>query len=133
MKKILALILALTMSLALAACGGNTADADNEGEAGNAGAAAFTVVVTDLDGNETKFEYTSDAASVGEALLAAGLIQGDQGEYGLYINTVNGITADWDKDQTYWAFYVDGEYALAGIELTEITDGAVYGLTLTKG
>ena len=133
MKKILALILALTMSLALVACGGNTADADNDGDAGNAGAAAFTVVVTDLDGNETKFEYTSDAASVGEALLAEGLIQGDQGEYGLYINTVNGITADWDKDQTYWAFYVDGEYALAGIDLTEITDGAVYGLTLTKG
>ena len=127
MKKILALILVLAMSLALVACGGN-ADSGKGGEP-----KAFTVVVTDVDGNETKFEYTSDAASVGEALMAEGLIQGEQGPYGLYINTVNGIDADWDADQTYWAFYVDGEYALAGIELTEITEGATYGLVLTKG
>ncbi len=125
MKKTLALILALVMSLALVACGGG----DNQTPTGK----SFTVVVTDLEGNETKFEYTSEAATVGEALLAEGLIAGDAGEYGLYINTVNGITADWDKDQTYWAFYIDGEYALTGVDATEITEGAVYGLTLTKG
>lgn len=127
MKKILALILALTMTFALVACGGNS---NSEKPATGK---AFTVVVTDLEGNETKFEYTSDAATVGEALLAEGLIQGDAGEYGLYINTVNGITADWDKDQTYWAFYIDGEYAMTGVDATEITEGATYGLTLTKG
>ena len=69
----------------------------------------------------------------GEALLAEGLIAGSESEYGLYINTVNGIIADWDKDQTYWAFYVNGEYATTGVDSTEITEGATYGLTLTKG
>ena len=127
MKRMLALILALTMSVALGACGG-TADPGKDAEV-----KAFTVVVTDLEGNETKFEYTSDAASVGEALMAEGLLEGEQGPYGLFILAVNGIEADWDKDQTYWAFYIDGEYAVSGIELTEITEGAVYGLTLTKG
>lgn len=132
MKKILALILALAMTFALAACGGSNAG-NTDGDAQTPAGKTFTVVVTDLEGNETKFEYTSDAATVGDALLAEGLIQGDVGEYGLYINTVNGITADWDKDQTYWAFYIDGEYAMTGVDATEITEGAVYGLTLTKG
>ena len=137
MKKVLALILALVMSLSLVACGGNDAGGKNDGNSGvNAETpvgVAFTVVVTDLEGKETTFEYTSDAATVGDALLAEGLIAGDVGEYGLYIKTVNGITADWDKDQTYWAFYIDGEYATTGVDATEITEGAVYSLTLTKG
>ena len=46
---------------------------------------------------------------------------------------VNGIAANWDKDQTYWAFYINGEYATTGISDTEITADTIYGLTLTKG
>lgn len=136
MKKLLALILALVMSLSLVACGGNNSSNDsknNDSQTETPVGIAFTVVVKDLDGNETKFEYTSDAASVGEALLAEGLIEGDEGEYGLYVNTVNGITADWDKDQTYWAFYINDEYATTGVDQTEITEGATYSLVLTKG
>ncbi len=94
--------------------------------------ASFTVKVTDLEGVENTFSYTSDKATVGEALLAEGLIQGDSGEYGLYVITVNGISADWDKDQTYWAFYIDGEYASTGVDATKIADGATYAFVLTK-
>jgi len=126
MKKMLSLLLALVMVFALTACGAKE-------EAPAANAVSFKVVVTDLDGNETSFEYTSAAASVGEALVAEGLIEGHETQYGLYIDTVNGITADWDNDQTYWAFYINGEYAVTGIGETEITAGATYGLTLTKG
>jgi len=125
MKKTLSLILALIMVFALAACGAKEEPAVE--------AVSFKVVVTDLEGGETTFEYTSSAASVGEALVAEGLIAGHETEYGLYIDTVNGITADWDKDQTYWAFYINGEYATTGIDGTEITAGTAYGLTLTKG
>lgn len=124
MKKLTALILALVLMVSLVACG-NT-------EKETAGA-AFTVVVTDLEGNETKFEYTSDAKTVGEALLNEGLIAGDDSEYGLMVTTVNGVTADWDADQTYWAFYIDGEYAMTGVDATDIVDGTTYGFTLTKG
>ena len=125
MKKTLSLLLALIMVIALVGCSANK-------EAPSA-AVSFKVIVTDLDGNETAFEYTSSAASVGEALVAEGLIEGHESDYGLYIDTVNGITADWDKDQTYWAFYVDGEYATTGIDGTEIVADTTYGLTLTKG
>ena len=125
MKRTLSLLLALIMVIALVGCSANK-------EAPSA-AVSFKVVVTDLDGNETAFEYTSSAASVGEALVAEGLIEGHETEYGLYIDTVNGITADWDADQTYWAFYINGEYATTGIDGTEIVADTTYGLTLTKG
>ena len=94
---------------------------------------SFKVIVTDLDGNETAFEYTSSAATVGEALVAEGLVVGHEADYGLYIDAVNGIAADWDKDQTYWAFYINGEYATTGISDTPMTADTTYGLTLTKG
>ena len=125
MKQLISLLLVMVMLFALAACGKKT-------EA-PAQAVAFTVIVTDLEGNETTFEYTSDAASVGEALVAEGLVVGHQASYGLYIDAVNGIAADWDNDQTYWAFYINGEYATAGISDTPITANTTYGLTLTKG
>lgn len=126
MKRMISLLLALVMVFALTACGAKE-------EAPAADAVSFKVVVTDLDGNETAFEYSSNAASVGEALVAEGLIEGHETEYGLYIDTVNGITADWDNDQTYWAFYINGEYATTGIDGTEIVADTTYGLTLTKG
>ena len=126
MKRMISLLLALVMVFALTACGAKE-------EAPAADAVSFKVVVTDLEGNETAFEYTSSAASVGEALVAEGLIEGHETEYGLYIDTVNGITADWDNDQTYWAFYINGEYATTGIDGTEIVADTTYGLTLTKG
>ena len=126
MKRMISLLLALVMVFALTACGAKE-------EAPAADAVSFKVVVTDLEGNETAFEYTSSAASVGEALVAEGLIEGHETEYGLYIDTVNGITADWDNDQTYWAFYINGEYATTGIDGTEIVADTTYDLTLTKG
>lgn len=125
MKRTLSLLLALVMIVALVGCG-------TKKEAPST-AVSFKVIVTDLEGNETAFEYTSSAASVGESLVAEGLIEGHETEYGLYIDTVNGITADWDADQTYWAFYINGEYATTGIDGTEIVADTTYGLTLTKG
>lgn len=125
MKKIVSMLLALVMLFALTACGAK--------EEAPAEAVSFTVVVTDLEGKETTFEYTSDAASVGDALVAEGLVEGHEASYGLYIDSVNGIAADWDKDQTYWAFYINGEYATTGIGETPITADTTYNLTLTKG
>ena len=105
------------------------ADGDVLGE----GAKQFTLVVADKDGNETTLEVHTDKDTVGEALMDNQVIAGEDSEYGLYITTVNGITADWDADQTYWAFYVNGEYAMTGVDATEIVDGATYSLVLTKG
>lgn len=90
------------------------------------GETSFFFNVTDKDGNETKFEVHTDKTTVGEALLDVDLIAGDDSEYGLYVKTVNGITADYDTDGVYWAFYIDGEYASTGVDSTDITEGSVY-------
>ena len=125
MRKIISLLLALAMLFTLAACGAK--------EEAPAEPVSFKVIVTDLEGNESTYEYTSNAPSVGEALVAEGLIEAHEASFGLFIDAVDGIAADWDKDQTYWAFYINGEYAVTGIGETEITAGATYNLTLTKG
>ena len=86
----------------------------------------FDFIVVDQDGNETKFEIHTDKETVGEALLELGLIDGEESEFGLYVKTVNGITADYDADGVYWAFYVNGEYAQSGVDSTAITEGDTY-------
>lgn len=56
----------------------------------------------------------------------------DGAEIGEGSKTVNGMTADYDKDGVYWAFYIDGEYAMTGIDATNITDGAQYAFRMEK-
>lgn len=86
----------------------------------------FMFTVVDKDGGETRFEIHTDKETVGEALVELELIAGDESEYGLYVKTVNGITADYDADGTYWAFYINDEYAMTGVDATTITEGDSY-------
>ncbi len=96
------------------------------------GQTTFPFIVVDKDGNETQFEIHTDKETVGEALLEQGLIEGEEGDYGLYVKTVNGITADYDVDQTYWAFYVNDKYAQNSVDLTKITAGESYSFKVEK-
>ena len=91
-------------------------------------------VVVEVRAEERSVRLTihTDEDTVGAALLANGLIAGDESEYGLYIKAVNGIIADYNADRSYWAFYIDGEYAMAGVDSTDITEGVVYQLVYTK-
>lgn len=119
MKKTLCLLLALVLTLSALGLTGCKKE--------NAAAAhTFTLEVADLDGKVTKHEISTDKQTVGEALLEQGLISGDVGDYGLYVKTVDGLTLDYETDGKYWAFYVDGEYAMAGVDSTDITDGSTY-------
>ena len=104
----------------------------NEVEVLGEGKTMFLFTVVDKDGNETNFEIHTDKEIVGEALLDLELIAGDDGEFGLYVKTVNGITADYDVDQTYWAFYVDGEYAMSGVDATTVEEGMTYAFKVEK-
>lgn len=92
----------------------------------------FNFSVVDQDGNESRFEIHTDEETVGAALLKLELIAGDEGPYGLYVKTVNGMTADYDKDKLYWAFYVNDEYSTSGVDQTEIKEGEVYSFRIAK-
>ena len=113
--------------------------AETESSAGSAdsnvlgeGRTKFNFTVVDQDGNETVFEIYTDKETVGEALLEQNLIAGEDGQYGLYVKTVNGITADYDTDGTYWAFYVNGEYATSGVDSTPVKGGESYSFKVEK-
>ena len=95
------------------------------------GKTAFNFEVTDLDGKTTKFLVKTDKTIVGDALLEVGLITGDPGPYGLYVKTVNGISAIYETDNAYWAFYTNGEYATKGVDQTQIDTTATYAFVKT--
>ena len=86
----------------------------------------------DAEGYAITFTIHTNEATVGAALLALNLIAGDESQYGLYVKTVNGILADYDVDQTYWAFYENGEYAMSGVDTTDITEGQNYSFVRSK-
>ena len=143
MKKFLAIILALVMALSLMACGSSpaqqpsgdaNADAETpvvtDGATLGEGAHSFTLEITDADGKTITATINTDEETVGAALLKLNIIQGENSDYGLYVKTVNGITADYDKDQTYWSFYIDGEYAQTGVDMTAVNDGSTYKLAV---
>lgn len=120
-RLVLAVLIA-AMVLCFAACGQTKAPSDVPAE----GTKSFTFEVVERDGSVKTFDIVTSAGTVGEALIEEGLIQGEEGPYGLYVKTVNGGTYDYDADGCYWAFYANGEYGMSSVEQTEIEDGATY-------
>ncbi len=96
------------------------------------GVLQFNFNVVDGEGKVTKFIINTDKTIVGEALMDLGLIEGDEGDYGLYVKKVNGIVADYDTDGTYWAFYENGAYAAKGVDQTTTVAGTTYEFKVEK-
>ena len=113
-----------------AAESGENASAYTEGTTIGEGETEFAFEVVLEDGSTTLFHVMTDETTVGAALLDLGLIEGDESEYGLYVKTVNGVTADYDTDGKYWAFYIDGEYASTGVDSTDIVPGSTYSFKI---
>lgn len=142
MKKLLSLILCMVLIAAMAlfvtGCSDKTDEAAltttvyESGSVIGEGDTSFTFTVSDIDGNESVFEVKTDRTTVGDALLDTGIIAGEDGEFGLYVKEVNGITADFDTDGTYWAFYINGEYAMTGVDTTDIDAGVAYAFKVEK-
>ncbi len=151
MKKRIAMLLCLMTLLALTGCGALSEVRDEEeklniGEKVDVGeegtdptdqnedpqGVTFTFVCVDHKGNRTTTEVATDKATVGEALQEQGLISGEEGPYGLYIKTVNGLTLDYNKDGYYWAFYEGEDYALTGVDETPIKVGTTYMIKAEK-
>lgn len=97
------------------------------------GSKAITVEVVHKDATSKTFEYQTDEEYLGALLLAEGLIEGEEGQYGLYVTKVDGEEAIYEVDNSYWAFYQNGEYAQQGVDTTPITDGDSYSLVYTIG
>ena len=59
----------------------------------------ITVTVIHGDQTENIFEFDTDAKYLGEVLESENLVDGESGEYGLFITTVDEETADDSKQQ----------------------------------
>ena len=149
-RSLISVILVLALALCFFACDESTAgDGANNGEAGiedeglwagatykenkEFGSGSKTVVVeVKIEEKTVTFTIKTDKETVGAALLEHSLIAGEDSAHGLYVKVVNGVTADFDIDQSYWGFYINGEMATSGVDSTEITEGTVYRLEYTK-
>lgn len=96
------------------------------------GGKSFTVTVVHADGSEKSFSYSTDEEMLGAFLESQGLIESEGADSGMF-HTVDGEKADWNENQSYWAFYLGEEYATTGIYTTPIADGAAYRLVYTLG
>jgi len=90
------------------------------------------IVTVKADEKSIDFTIKTDKTVVGDALKEHNLIDGEEGPYGLYVKVVNGIEADYDKDQSYWSFEKDGEAMLTGVDSTEFKNGDCYTLVRKK-
>ncbi len=141
MKKILSLLIIVTiLTASLSGCGSiikrktdlptvNT-EISSIASDDNGYNLKFTFEVIDAESNTERKELETNDSNLGTVLQRLGLIKGEQGPYGLYIKEVNGITADYDKDGTYWALYINDEYAMSGVDQIEITNNAVYSFRI---
>lgn len=98
-----------------------------------AGAKTISVSVVHADGSEKQFRYHTDAEYLGPVLLKEGLVEGENGPYGLTISVVDGEKADWNENQSYWALYVGEDYAATGADSTPVKDGDSFRLVYTIG
>lgn len=148
--KLLAVLLCIAFLLSLCACGSDNETVDSTQAVKTEVAdplwenAVYTEDVT-LGEGETTIDVVveageksivvtinTDAKNLEDAITGVDLVQGDQSEYGLFIKVVNGITADYDVDQSYWSINKNGEYMMSGAKDTEIANGDKYELVYTK-
>ena len=136
-------VLTAVSALAMTGCGKKSialGELENPVKKGT-GSKTFDFVVVNKAGEKKYFKISTDAETVGAALVADGvkLISGDETAYGLYVKVVDGEKLDYETDGYYWAFYVSDDatleskdYAMLGVDSTPIEEGKIYALVAEK-
>lgn len=92
----------------------------------------ITILVVHGDKTEKEFQYSTDAEYLVEVLKENELVDGEEGEYGLFIQTVDKETADEGKQQ-WWCITKGGEQVNTSADRTPIADQDQFELTLKEG
>ncbi len=139
MKKIiLSAILVLSIILSLGACANKTVannpwDGAKYKENTEFGSGNVTISVKLIvKDNSVDFTINTDKSTLGDALLENGLISGENSTYGMYVKVVNGIEADYNKTNSYWAFTKEGTSLLTGVDGENILSGNKYEIIYTE-
>lgn len=135
-KSALSLLLVLALLFTFIAC--NKVPAEGKWE--NAtyrsdksfGEGAITIALeVKVEEQSVTFTVHTDKDNLADALLEHGIVEGEMSTYGLYVKTVNGITADYDVDASWWNLQKNGVDTL-GASSTKIADGEHYEFVYQK-
>ena len=100
------------------------------------GSKAITIEVIDSKEESVVYELKTDAQFLIEAMEEAkeqGLsYEGEDGQYGFNISTINGERADYTLDGAYWATYVNEVYCNYGVSEQPVEDGDAFEIVYTK-
>lgn len=98
-----------------------------------AGSKSITINVIDDKQTTTAYQLTTDAEYLRQAMEEAdGLtFSGTESEFGLMIDTVNGVVADYNINGAYWSFNVNGDYCQYGIDTQPVMDGDEFSIEYT--
>lgn len=98
-----------------------------------AGSKNITIEVVNKAAESKVYEVSTDAEYLKQAMEEAeGLtFEGTEGEFGIMISTVNGETADYSVDGSYWSFYVNDGYCNYGIDTQPVLDGDAFKIVYT--
>ena len=93
-----------------------------------------TLSISVVHGDESVKDFTVQTvrANLADALVDEKIAEGSDSEYGLFITTVDGETADDSKEQ-WWCITKGGEQLNTGVTDTITADGDKYEITLTTG
>ena len=156
MKKILSVVISTALAAGLlAGCGAASSTASSQAAssatvssaAASSEAAGSEAASSQAEEGEVKAEFTvtnaegesqtftlevTDGEKLGDALVEAGLISQEEADAG-FVTTVNGETADWDKDKAWWCLNdASGEMTSVGVADIELHDGDSYAFVYTK-
>lgn len=128
-KKILALVMALLVVVTCFA-GCQAKKTNNKDDASSVQSVEVSITVDIVKDGETKnLIIKTDEKYLANALAEAGVIE--YREDGFY-TTVNGITADYNKDGAWWCVTKSGEMTTKGMNDLELKNGDKYEITYTK-
>ncbi len=156
MKKILSVVISTALAAGLlAGCGAASSTASSQAAssaavssaAASSEAAGSEAASSQAEEGKVKAEFTvtnaegesqtftlevTDGEKLGDALVEAGLISQEEADAG-FVTTVNGETADWDKDKAWWCLNdASGEMTSVGVADIELHDGDSYAFVYTK-
>lgn len=94
------------------------------------GAKTVMIEVVDDEGISAVYEVHTDAEYLLQVMEEAdGLtFDGEEGDYGFTVYTVNDVTADFNTDGAYWSFYLNGEYCNYGVSEQIVNDGDEFAI-----
>ena len=97
------------------------------------GSKEITIEVINQAGESKEYEVKTDAEFLMDAVEETKDLEvlGEEGPYGMMIESVNGETAIYEEDGAYWSIMVNGEYGMNGIDSQPVEDGDEFQLVNT--